>query len=334
MSVFTEAFACTRILDANNGQSVLVGRTMDWYQDMKTNIVVYPRGIEREGMAIDKSLTWTSKYGNIVATVFDTMSTDGMNEQGLAAHILWLDDADYGKRETKIPGLSVGLWAQFYLDNFRDVEEAVRFTEKKSFQLEQLFDPKTNERVNVHLALEDASGDSAIIEYTKGAAHIYHNRNYTVLTNSPSFNKQLKNLQKYKGWGGKKSLPGSTGSLDRFVRASYYSAHLPKAQSPRESINAMLSVVQTITEPYGDASLERPEIEPTLWSTVTDLTHKVYYFNSSTSLSFIWINLDKFNLMPGSPIMKLDLVNNPDLVGDVSEALGAVDNATIMPKNR
>lgn len=164
----SSVLACTRVLNADNGQAVLVGRTMDWYQNMKTNLIVYPRDIERKGMASVNSLKWTSKYGSIVATVFDAMTTDGMNEKGFAAHILWLDEANCGVRDKKLAGMSVALWAQFYLDNFQSVDEAVRFTEEKSFQLEPLFYPGTQDGINVHLALEDSKGDSAIIEYTDG----------------------------------------------------------------------------------------------------------------------------------------------------------------------
>ena len=317
---FNFTFACTRILNANNGQAVLVGRTMDWNQDMKTNLLVYPRGIKRDGMAAINSFKWSSKYGSVVATVFDAMTTDGMNERGLAAHILWLDEADYGERNHKLQGMSVALWAQFYLDNFQTVDEAISFTEAKSFQLEPLFYPGTHDGIAVHLALEDINGDSAIIEYINGKAHIYHNRDYLVLTNSPSFGQQLKNLQQYKGFGGDKFLPGTTDSPDRFVRATYYTLHLPQAKTVRDAVAGLLSVVQNISEPYGMPSQERLEIEPTLWRTVSDLTHKVYYFNSSANLSFIWTSLDKFNLQQGSTIMKLDLINNPDLMGEVSES--------------
>jgi choloylglycine hydrolase len=312
------SFACTRILNADNGQAVLVGRTMDWYQEMKTNLVVYPRGIKREGMSAINPLKWSSKYGSIVATVFEA-TTDGMNERGLAAHILWLDEADYGKRKDKTKGLSVALWAQFYLDNFQTVAEAIQYTKAKTFQLEPLLYPGTQDGITVHLALEDVHGDSAIIEYIKGKARIYHHHDYLVLTNSPSFDQQLKNLQQYKGFGGNKSLPGTTDSQDRFVRAAYYGVHLPQAKTLSDAVSGVLSVVQNISEPYGLSSRERIEIEPTLWRTVSDLTHKTYYFNSATNLAFIWTSLDKFNLQPGSPIMKLDLVNTPDLIGEVCE---------------
>jgi choloylglycine hydrolase len=79
----------------------------------------------------------------------------------------------------------------------------------------------------VHLSLADKTGDSAIIEYIGGKVKIYHSRNYTVMTNSPTFDRQLKLARDHKGLGGDKPLPGTSEASDRFVRASYYLKYLP-----------------------------------------------------------------------------------------------------------
>ena len=320
------ASACTRILIAAPEQPVLVGRTMDWYQDMQTNLVVYPRGIQRDGMATDSSLQWKSKYGSIVATVFDIAATDGMNEQGLAAHMLWLDETDFGVRDKSKKAISVVMWVQYMLDNFATVDEAVKFTQLSSVQIEALNIPLTDEGINVHLALEDASGDSAIVEYVKGNVQVYHNSKYNVLTNSPTLDLQMDNLKHYGGFGGEKSLPGTTDSMDRFVRATYYAEHLPKAGADNEVMTSLLSIIQNVSEPYGVVSNERPVIEPTLWRTVSDLTNKLYYFNSSDSLGFIWADTKKFNFNSGAPVLKLDLVKRPNLIGDVTSEFTAIPN--------
>ena len=60
----------------------------------------------------------------------------------------------------------------------------------------------------LHLVIEDATGDSAVIEYIDGKAKIYHGREYTVATNSPTFDKQIEHLKEYKMFGGEKPLPG------------------------------------------------------------------------------------------------------------------------------
>jgi len=49
----------------------------------------------------------------------------GIHEKGLGANLLWLTEADYGTRDAKVAGLSPALWAQYNLDNFATVAEAV-----------------------------------------------------------------------------------------------------------------------------------------------------------------------------------------------------------------
>jgi penicillin V acylase-like amidase (Ntn superfamily) len=306
--------ACTRALWVND-QNVVVGRTMDWNGEMKSNLWVFPRGIEREGFADVNSMRWKSKYGSIVTNAHDAIATDGMNEKGFAAHIFWLIESDYGQRNESLPGMSVLMWEQYYLDNFATVDEAVRSTEGSPFQLEPF---ALEEPMSLHLVIEDASGDSAIFEYIDGQLHIYHDRSYVAVTNSPTFDKQLVNLRGYKGFGGDNALPGTTESTDRFVRAAYYALHLPQPTSSRDAIAKILSVTSNTAMPSQELSAERTWASRTIWHTALDLTHRIYYFMSTDTHSLIWANLDKFNLKEGAPILKLDLVNQDNLAGDIT----------------
>lgn len=42
-------------------------------------------------------------------------------------------------------------------------------------------------RITVHLATEDATGDSAILEVVDGQMNIYHDRRCTAMTNEPTY---------------------------------------------------------------------------------------------------------------------------------------------------
>lgn len=317
------SYSCSRILKSDDSQAVMVGRTMDWGdQTMETRWWVYPRGMERTGFTADHTVKWTSRYGSIVTTAYQNITTDGINEQGFAAHILWLDESDYGKRNEMLPSLSVIMWAQYYLDHFKTVDEAVRFSYALPFQITPFYHPKAKDGIKVHLALEDATGDSAIIEYVHGLPHIYHHRSYTVLTNSPTYDQQLRNLyhfdrdNKTLRSDSDKPLPGTTNSVDRFIRAAFYLKRLPQPSSIQDEITGLQSVLQNVAQPFGAPSPERNDISPTLWRVITDLTHKVYYFNSATSLNMVWVELDKLDFKAGAPVMKLELSNN-DLTGNV-----------------
>lgn len=307
-------FACTRVLFAADDQpAVMVGRNMDWNEIMHTRLYAYPEGMVREGKTDVNAMRWTSKYGSLVAAVYDTVTTDGINERGLAAHVLWLREANYGERDQRLPGLAVTLWAQFYLDNFQTVDEAVKFTEAHTFQLQPVFHAATQQWLALHLALEDAKGDSAIIEYVNGSPRIYRSRDYTVMTNSPTYDLQLENLKNYQGFGGNKPLPGTVRASDRFVRAAFYSARLPASLTNRDEIASLLSVMQNTGEPYAKINAS-----PTIWRVIADLSHGIYYFNHSGSFNMIWATLSKFNLNAGAPVMMLDVENKLDLVGEVT----------------
>jgi penicillin V acylase-like amidase (Ntn superfamily) len=58
-----------------------------------------------------------------------------MNEAGLVANVLWLVESSYPKYDGKTPGLSIAAWAQYMLDNFAAVQEAVDAPAKEPFTI-------------------------------------------------------------------------------------------------------------------------------------------------------------------------------------------------------
>ena len=314
----TSSSACTRVLIADKNNSVMVGRSMDWNEDMGTNLIIYPKKISRSGRDPESStqgnwMSWISQYGSIVATGYEDLTTDGFNEMGLAAHVLWLEETDYGIRDQSKPGLSITQWMQYYLDNFKNVNDAVQFTQSNSFQITPYFHPTTKQWGKLHLVLDDASGDSAIFEYIKGELHIYHDRANTTVTNDPTYDKQLHKLTQYKVFGGTKPLPGTTSSTHRFVRAHFYAQVLPEYTSTKKELAGILGILNNVAYPY---STQNTSI--TVWRVVSDLTNKIYYFQSSENQNLISVHLDQFDLNQNT-IKKLDLVNHPEYAGDVSD---------------
>ena len=95
---------CTRVVYSGTNGMVATGRSMDWKTDMHSNLWVFPRGMERNGETGENSLKWVSKYGSVVTSAFEIASTDGMNEKGLVANLLWLPEAKYPARDKSKPG--------------------------------------------------------------------------------------------------------------------------------------------------------------------------------------------------------------------------------------
>jgi penicillin V acylase-like amidase (Ntn superfamily) len=116
--------ACTRAVYLGDG-IVITGRSSDWAEDLRSNLWIFPRGMKRDGAGGPNTPTWVSKYGSVATSADDFTTADGMNEKGLVANLLYLANADYGRPEEGKPKLSVSIWAQYALDNFATVAEAV-----------------------------------------------------------------------------------------------------------------------------------------------------------------------------------------------------------------
>jgi choloylglycine hydrolase len=312
------AIPCSRILWNDNGHSVLVGRNMDWFEDLKSNLWVLPRGMERTGQVPTNPLKWTSKYGSVIVAAYDSITADGLNEKGLGVHLLYLPETKTGPRDEKVPGLSMSVWPQYYLDNFATVKEAVAALKTQPYQLVMVIEPNSGKAGTIHIALNDATGDSAVLECIDGEIKVYHSREYTVMTNQPTFDKQLENLKQYRGFGGDQRLPGTHEAADRFVRGAYYVKNLPRPKTDREAVAAMMSVMRNVSAPFGIADPDRPNISTTIWRTVTDLSNGVVYYDGVFSPQVFWVDSKKLNFNAGESVRKLTVVDNFDLMGEVS----------------
>ncbi|HTV39236.1 MAG TPA: linear amide C-N hydrolase [Candidatus Sulfotelmatobacter sp.] len=316
------ARACTRVLWNENCPAVLVGRTMDWPESTLPVITVFPRGMVRDGGRLggqvvvpDNPLKWTSKYGSMVTTMYGVGTADGFNERGLGAHVLYFSETDFGPRDTSKPGIQAGLWGQYILDNAATVPEALALLDKVQFVMIEY----RGHQATLHLAIEDASGDSAIVEYINGKCVIHHGRQYRVMTNDPDYAKQLKLLgaRDFSNPSRETPLGGNVNPIDRFQRASYFLAVLPKTDSEREGVAGILSIMRNVSVPFG-APYEGLGTYNTEYRTVMDLTGKIYFFELTTSPNVVWADLRRFSLAPGSPVMALH-PGDMDLTGNVSK---------------
>ena len=309
------AFSCTRAVYFGKESQTITGRSMDWLEDMQSNLYIFPRDMARDGGLGDKSLKWTSKYGSVITSGYEGGTADGMNEKGLVANLLYLTESEYTALEDTRPAIVTSAWAQYFLDNFATVEEAVAEIRQEKFRMVAVAAPN-GIKGNVHLSISDASGDSAILEYIKGKLVIHHGRQNQVMTNSPIYSEQIPLNEYWKQIGGTTMLPGTNRAADRFARASFYINAASQSANPREAVAAVFSVMRNVSVPRGISTPSQPNISSTIWRTVADQKNKVYYFEDTASPSLVWVRLNQLDFRPGSGVRKVTLNGNPDLGGD------------------
>lgn len=313
LAVQTTAEACTRVVYLGPNDNIITARSMDWKNDVATNLYVLPRGIERSGEAGPNSIKWKAKYGSVVATGYDVSTTDGVNEMGLNANLLWLVESEYPHHSSDKPGLTIAAWAQYVLDNFATVAEAVEALEKEPFTIVSDNVPGENRLATLHLSISDASGDSAIVEYIEGKQVIHHNRDYQVMTNSPIFEQQLALNSYWKSIGGTVMLPGTNRAADRFARASFYVNAIPKEEDTNRALASVFSVIRNASVPFGINTPEEPNISSTRWRVVTDHKRKLYFFESALTPNTFWVDLKKLDFSENTgKVLKLDLGPDQD----------------------
>jgi choloylglycine hydrolase len=296
---------CTRVLWDDGNGNVFVGRTQDWTERADSAFRVYPRGIDRVGAVAENPHRWTSKYGSLVVSAYDIGTHEGVNEEGLAGHALYLaEEAAFGERDPEIEAIGIMQWVQYYLDNFATVAEAVEAQKTFAFQIEPLILPNGYPTL-VHVSLSDKSGDSAVIEYSGGRAKVYHDRRFTVMTNEPTYDKQIENLKQYRTFGGDDPLPGERTPTDRFVRAAYYANGLPTPANADEGAAYIFSVIRHVSVPFGLGDPDRPNVASTIFRTVQDLTGGRYFFESTYAPNVVGVDITKLDFTAGGPELEL-----------------------------
>lgn len=324
-----EVEGCTRVLFTGENDVVITGRSMDWREDMHSDLWAFPRGIARDGASGPNSIKWTSKYGSVNVSGYNVGTADGMNEKGLVANMLYLAESNYGTRRDR-PFLSISLWGQYVLDNFANVREAVDALRKEPFEILSPLLPN-GDPAQLHLSISDSSGDSAIFEYIDGKLVIHHGKEFVVQTNSPTYDKQLALNSYWQEIGGLTFLPGTNRAADRFARASFLIGAIPRKADPNfinavpehhfvnQAIASVLSVVRSVSVPLGITTPNQPNIASTLWRTVSNQKDLVYFFDSSTSPNTFWVSLNGLDFNEKAPIKKLPLAGGKIYSGETAK---------------
>lgn len=303
---------------------MLTAHVFDFCMDTPVDIAISPRGMKETGHIIDgSSIKWTSKYGSI--TVREHFSESivaiplGINEKGLAVHLLYLSSAEFPRYDPKKPGVNLFDFTKYILDNYASVEEVVSNFAKIQIANYPIIIDGMKAKFPAHFAFDDATGDYAVIEYIDGKIKIYHGKQFGVMTNEPHYDLQLKNLAKYKAESTQynaNNLPGGAYSSNRFIRAYYYDSNLPTVPDKnRTSVSYMFSLIQGVSSPYfanypqkcgfDNTGLAKEDTLPSKWSAVLDHQNRIMYFHENSKLNTITISLKNYNLNKGESVIIL-----------------------------
>jgi len=308
---------------------------MEWADDMHSKLVVHPRAehITTTAASGKPGLSWTSKHGFVTANSYGLdVTVDGINEHGLSYGALWLPGSVYqdikaGDEASALPILSLGTWV---LGNFQSVDEAV-----KAIQSVKVWGPLQQEIAMVptlHVALHDANGRSAVIEFVNGEQKIYDNPN-GVLTNAPTFDWHRTNLSNYihldatnprpieiagtvlsppgQG-GGFLGIPGDWTPPSRFVRTTAMLAFAHGVPDADSAVNLAEHILNAVDIPRGAVrgNVEgKTHTDYTQWVLIKDLKGKRIFFRGYDDTTIRFVDLQKLDFSAGSSHKQIPIDN-------------------------
>lgn len=316
----SDADACSLVIYEADSTLYVVGRSLDWKTPIPTNLYVYPRGMEKVSDNHPDAIKWTSKYGAVYAVGYDGGITEGMNEKGLEVNGLFCKGTVYvAPNSPKEPPMSLAMFVGWMLDNFSTTHEVTEALRNTKFSIAgATFDGGTVSAL--HWAITDRNGDAAVLEFNNGVINIYEGRDVRVLTNDPQWPKMQAINDYWKGVGGRNMLPGTVKSPDRYVRADYFRTHVKGTDNPDTAVSICRSILANVSVPYLYSVETEPNVSSTQWRSYANLRDGKYYFDIVTNLGIFYVDLNRCDLRPGAPVLKLDTSKTFELVGDATKS--------------
>jgi choloylglycine hydrolase len=299
--------ACTGITIKPKDGSIIFARTLEFATDLKSSIIVVPRGREYVGTAPgNKSgLRWKTKYGTIGANAFAMpVVVDGINEKGLSVGLFYFPGfAKYQDVRPEDVGKALAPWelGSYLLSTCSDVKEAV--VAATSVIVSEVVQSDMGLVPPVHVIATDASGKCVVLEYVAGKLKV-HDNPLGVMSNSPTFDWHMTTLSNYvtmspknveridlagkeiRGLGqgsGMLGLPGDFTPPSRFVRAVAFSKTALPVEKAKDGVMQAFHILNQFDIPKGAAKgIEHGKevADYTLWTTAADLTNLRYYFRT------------------------------------------------------
>jgi choloylglycine hydrolase len=310
LSVFTiceHAKACSLMMKTNS-QGTFVGRTLEWWGPVATRLVIIPRGYKDHD--IGNHISWTVRYGTVAIEDDDkySYSGEGVNEKGLTAHLLTQGDSTMPALVPDNQTVNAMSWVKYVLATCSNVKEVVDGL--RNYQISPMEGMYQGQKITnpSHFAVNDASGDAAIIEFNDGKVDVFHGPQHNVMTNEPKYTEQLANLARIRSEKKQYSveqLPGGANAMNRFIRISFNMANMPEPKTASQAVVYMEEAIANVLVPTFDEKKNPVSPLSDAWEAryrvVYDLKNMNMYFDQDETGKRIYLKLRTIDFTSQTP---------------------------------
>lgn len=158
--------------------------------------------------------------------------------------------------------------------------------------------------------------ESIVVESTSDGVKVYNNP-IGILTNNPTFDYQLFNLNNYRhvstrttennfskeleltvysrGMGGI-GLPGDLSSSSRFIKAAFTKLNSVSGDSESESVGQFFHILKSVEQQKGSCDVGNGQFEYTIYSSCCNMDKGIYYYTTYTNSQITAIDMHKVAL--------------------------------------
>jgi len=308
---------CTGLSIQTQEGNWFFGRNMDLAYQFNQSVMIIPKNYEFKDR-VSGNIVKNNRPIIGMGTVIDhhPVFADAMNDVGLACAGLNFEGYAYFEKDPVEGKNNIAPYdfIQWVLSNHETVDEV-----KEEIKNLELVDCPINDQTPVptlHWMIVDKTGKAIVVEKTKDGLKV-HDNPIGVMTNNPTFDWHLTNLNEYlhlsptspkqAKWGehtldalgvgaGTIGMPGDFATVSRFVRIAYIRAHMPKLNDDVEAITQFFHMLDYVKMVKGGVLTDQGLDDLTIYSSCMDQEKGIYYYKTYENSCINAIDMHKEQL--------------------------------------
>ena len=306
------------------------GRTLDYEFSYGDEITITPRNYVFNFRNKEAIHTHYAIIGMAYITENYPLYYDAINEKGLGiAGLNFVGNAYYNEIKAGKDNIAQFEFIPWILSQCATVKEAKALIEKIN-----LTNISFNEKLplaQLHWLIADEN-EAITVESVKEGIKVYENP-VGALTNNPTFDKQLFNLNNYinlstktptnkfsenlnlktysRGMGAI-GLPGDLSSQSRFVRVSFVKMNSISKDDEKSSVSQFFHILNSVDQQRGCCELENGKYEITIYTSCCNATKGIYYYTTYDNHQINAIDMHKENL-DGHELVRYQLMSEEQI---------------------
>jgi choloylglycine hydrolase len=333
LAITSTVFTCTDFRYPVGNKLIYSARTMDFPTLEFTQLRLIPEGVYYESKSIYQGVSWITNVGYLSLTSYGINKTvDGLNQCGLSCALLTLMETEYQTVTDEKQALAmtdVCDWILGQFCNTQDIEYNMKnITVYRDYLIKNIPCPL------LHISIHDAANNSLVIEFIKGK-QVFHNNFIGILTNDPTYDWHIKNVQNYNYinnvaptgsitinnfefnasyYGYPVSnfgISSDDGPVSRFVRISQLIRYMTIPQNNQQAILMGYHLLEKVSVVPGFSKVYNNNkylTDVTIYRIIRDHTNLRFYFVTYNDLTMKMVDLNT-NIYAVSP--NRTFVDNP-----------------------